>query len=1365
VLTAARQQTTRPSGNQEGRILANKIASIIGALIVREFPQRWKTLMDDLFVPVQQGGLWYDFNNPNESATGLGVKMCLESLRLVAEDCTDSDFNTRMSTTRRNDVLIGLNEVSSRFLPLLFRLLEHVAVISQSKASLHQMRQYLLSQQQTVNSMSAEQAAAYRAESERLSETSQLVADTLSTFEKFCRSMPMDWIISPQQDVSAAFLHLMREPASDIQLLAVDCLERLCLRGKFTFDQWIRLIKELPDMISQANQQFVTEQEYALVESNVTQTANRLADPLSAQVAFHRSLSRMLAAVVNSHICFMMDKKVLQTTTPESASVSRFLRLLVDMLQHPSPRVCGEQINMWVCLLRDPQIIRGKLLLSFIQEILSAYLSMMVRLRWEDIDEQTHPQASLMEASWDDGDDYDAWINDMRSRSSQLFRFLGNAAPHMVCSLMNTRIQSLIAAHGDGIPKDHLDPSNQQLTPNSEAVRQFEGIVQPLENTLHGIPSWVFDSSKQLNTNDKLNNQAEIRAVALKSMNELAHALLQWNPNYLWLKFRRIQLLEALKHFWKYDPSTLLQGVQVLMDYLRAPDDWGTQQIEADGSRRMSGQIVSLRKKSSSALVSIAKRVPHHLVPWLSQLSEATRSLLSVSSSDLIPTNRMHLYEFLSCVATAVEDPVQRSTFVGNVLSDAIGTLELPEMQQAISSVSSFMEFLGIAGASQSPSSVTDATTVKAVTARFQRFFSAINQLLSVGKRCYEAAQKRPNGGIPIHAFPTSSDPAIQSFPDEGPISLQSLSVDDPFIPLWPRILPNVLKVVDTVFRLSRPEIQSALLKDRIQRYALAISDDEAYLSTKNDSKSGGVFGEGGTAGSVIPGVDRRDLNLAPRWSGWLQELRNSSFQLLGLVASQRALFAPEMSDMFPQFVAVVTDNEFLLSMEHRHFTQYMKQFLEVLLVSCPLTMYASHAAPILRPVFQHIQYRFPKAWSPVLDASAPPELGKPLITADAEKAAALAARGGDEWYASYYARSGIFVGDVDAVTAEAATVKHRVEMCRIYSDVIQSTLALKGDWALVLANLAKEENANKQKVAQGPKTQITPDGLVNADGTPKRSNQAAVDARKLARIAALCHFLFLEDEQVAGPLCLTIIDCLSYPDAYTCRRITRICHRLLEATAWSPRYTELLGNRLLSVAAKNLVMEPKWMVGIEWDMINVVRDIYCRLVLGQIVQPGGQGAGLQQPPAADNPNNYEQTKTAELPLQGGGILTIPSDIPRKLLASLPGIDVAMVQQLEADMKQKRSAKGQKDIIRDFLRVVSDSLQENGANGTASGGALGAFDRAVQEESLLHNSHRKSVVEDIPEKLVTQSMLNKQANDAQNNARANNVQGLVSFNL
>eukprot|EP00533_Pseudo-nitzschia_delicatissima_P009220 CAMPEP_0116104504 /NCGR_PEP_ID=MMETSP0327-20121206/14491_1 /TAXON_ID=44447 /ORGANISM="Pseudo-nitzschia delicatissima, Strain B596" /LENGTH=1505 /DNA_ID=CAMNT_0003596761 /DNA_START=256 /DNA_END=4773 /DNA_ORIENTATION=- len=1376
-LVDPRDGSTKSSTTSTSLPLANKLASLLSALVVRDFPQRWTTCIQDLF---QQ--LW------SETAPLVGNRMCLQVLQLVAEDCTDSDFNAKISTKRRNDILMGLNEVSHQFLPLLFRSLEHIATLTQARASIHQMRMFLVQNQQRISTMTQEQSAAYWSEEAKIKGTSLVITDTLRCVNLFCRSMPLEWIMSAQYDFSSAFFHLMRESTENINVLAVNCIEQLALRGKLSYSKWLQWIQDLPQAVAQANQQMAQETEF-LEMKEVANTGNQspesldLPEPLTLQLDFHRALSRMLATVVSSHIGLItQDRSLLKSTNDNKAKSNKntetfasYLRLLVDMLHHPSGRVVGEQINLWVGMLRDPQISKSSSILDpLVTDILNCFTTHMVKLDWEQIEDGDHPQSDLMLASWEDEDEYDHWSHEYRAKSSQLFKYVGNCQPHIASSILLARIRNLIEQHGNGEPLNHLCRSNQQITNKSTASLQFEGIIHPMENILNGLPAWSLNvegksesagSAKRQQHQKRLESQ--IRGQVLASLTELSNGIVSWNPSYLWLKFRRAQMLECLKHYWKYHPSTLLQGVNSLLTYIGAPDEWGETKIEADGSKSISGETVGFRKKSSMSLVGIAKLVPHHLVPWLSELSNASRSLLS--HPDLLQTNRMNLYEFLSVVASAVEDPMQRANFIGSVLADAVNTLQSTEVQESIASVDNFAAAIGIIQAGNNPASVTDIANVKAVTERFSRIFSAFNELLSVGKRCHEASKKRANGGIPVAAASGAVNINIPKgmsvqeaaetlhFPDEGPVSIQDLARDDPFVPLWPRILPHMLRMLDIMFKLWHPRRHVEFLRNPVQRYALAISDDDAFLSRKTDGKNGGVFGEGGTAGSVIPGTDRRDMNLAPRWSGWLNEMRNGCFQMLGLLAGQRVLYAPEVNEFFPQLVAVVTDPENLRAMEHRHCTQYLKQFIEILLLSCPPPLYQTHVSPIVGPIFEHVKYRLDLSWQPILQPSTTAaQPTKALFTSDCDSAAIVASQNGECWYASYYARSCLFVGGLDTETADAAVEKHRVEVTRTYSDVIQAALALKGEWALVLANLAKENESQSNK--KGPPTSrliVADGGKVNADGTPRKANQAAIDARKVKRIHALNHFMLLENEAIAGNLTLTVIESLAYPDTYTCRRITRICHRILETVAWHPRYTDVLGRRMLAAITKNIVTQPKWMVGVEWDVINVFRDIYCRLVLGQILQMGGQGPGLQQPPSTNRSSGavYEQARSAERPLQGGGMLTTPSELPHQLLTSLQGISIPMIQQLDQDLRTKRSAKAQKESIREFLRVAADGWKENQHPNQ------NFLNQAVAEESLLHNANKSAVVEDIPEKLV---LSNRKSRAQKANEEAT---GLSAFSL
>jgi len=1290
---------------------------------------------------------------------------------------------------------MGLNEVSHQFLPLLFRSLQHISTLTQARTSIHQMRVFLIQNQQRVSSMTPEQSVAYWSEEAKIKGTSLVITDTLKCVHIFCRSMPLEWIMSAQYDFTLAFFQLMSESTENINVLAANCLEQLSLRGKLSYTKWSQWIQDLPQAVANANQQMSQEREYlqvqqAAVTGNQSPDSFDLPPALTRQLDFHRALSRMLAAVVSSHMGLLtQDKNLLKYRTDKSSNnkanrnsdnFSSYLRLLVDMLHHPSGRVLGEQIDLWVNMLRDPQISKSSSILDpLVTNLLNCFANHMVKLDWDAIEDGNHPQSDLMEASWEDEDDYHTWITAYRVKAGLLLKYIGNCQPHIASSLLLTRVKNVTAQYGNGEPLDHICSMNQQITHKSTASRQFEGIVLPMEKILSGLPAWSLNKNGKSSSTGSAKKQehqkrleGQIRGQTQASLSELANGITSWNPSFLWLKFRRAQLLECLRHYWTHDPSTLLQGVNSLLGYIGSPDEWGGTKVEADGTKQMSGETVGFRKKSSMSLVGISKVVPHHLVPWLAELSNASRSLLA--HPDLLQTNRMNIYEFLSVVATAVQDPAQRANFIGNVLGDALNTLQSAETQDALASVDNFLTAVGIAQAANNPGSVTDVSNVKTVTDRFSRIFSAFNEVLSVGKRCHEAAKRRPNGGIPIAASSGAVNINIPKgmsvveaaetlhFPDEGPVSIYDLTMDDPFVPLWPRIMPHMLRMLDIMLKLWQPQRQADLLRDPIRRYALAISDDEAFASLKSDGKTGGVFGEGGTAGSIIPGTDRRDMNLAPKWSGWLTEMRNSLFQMLGLLAGQRVLYAPEIAEFYPQLVAVVTDSDNLRAMEHRHCTQFLKQFIEILLLSCPPPLYPTHLSPIVGPVFEHIQYRLEKSWQPILQnqsngSTSLPISCKPLFTADCEAAAMTATQNAENWYSSYYARSCLFVGGLDAETAEGAAEKYRVEVTRSYSDILQAALSLKGDWALVLANNAKDNDPNQanKKLPPTSRLLVADSGEVNADGTPRKANQAALDARKMKRMNALNHFMLLENETVAGYTTLTVIESLSYPDTYTCRRMARICHRILETVAWHPRYTDLLGRRMLASISKNIVTQPKWMIGAEWDMINVFRDIYCRLVLGQILQVGGQGPGLQQPPSTNRSSGavYEQAKSAERPLQGGGMLTTPSELPHHLLSSLPGISSTMIQKLDQDLLRSRASKSQKDLIRDFLRVAADGWKENQHPNQS------ILAQHVSEESSFLNSKKSTVVEDIPEKLV---LSNRKSRAQKANEEA---AGLSSFSL
>ena len=465
---------------------------------------------------------------------------------------------------------MGLNEVSHTFLPLLFRSLEHITTLSQARISIHQMRLFLVQNQQRLPSMTPEQSAAYWAEEAKIKGTSLVIADTLQCVHIFCRSMPFEWVTSSHHDFVSALFYLMKESTENINVRAVGCLEQIALRGKLSYSSWLHWIRDLPKVVQESNQQMSQEIEYfqvqeAVITGNQSLDSDELSEPLSRQLEFHRSLSRMLATVVSSHIGLITQDKNLLTTSNKGTNTNAddfaaYLRLLVDILNHPSGRVVGEQINLWVGMLRDPQISKSTHTLDpLVADILNCFINHMVKLEWEDVEDGIHPHSKLFQASWEDEDDYETWSHEYRAKASQLFKYIGNCHPCISSSILLARINNPISHHGNGEPLNHVCAKNKQLLAKSLAPRQFEGIVLPMENILSGIPPWCLNEqgkstsigpSSGLGRKQQQNQHQEesrIRAHTQSSLSQLASRVVSWNPSYLWLRFRRAQILESLK--------------------------------------------------------------------------------------------------------------------------------------------------------------------------------------------------------------------------------------------------------------------------------------------------------------------------------------------------------------------------------------------------------------------------------------------------------------------------------------------------------------------------------------------------------------------------------------------------------------------------------------------------------------------------------------------------------------------------------------------------------------------------------------------------------------------------------------------------
>ena len=120
------------------------------------------------------------------------------SMTEIAQSSFSSAFIlfAQISTVRRNDILLGMNETSNMILPPLFELLsKQYGDVNNAKNILLGMNQYLASNGRTVAQMAPDERAQYQQQIDKRDAAGGTVADILGTLEKFCQSMPLDWML------------------------------------------------------------------------------------------------------------------------------------------------------------------------------------------------------------------------------------------------------------------------------------------------------------------------------------------------------------------------------------------------------------------------------------------------------------------------------------------------------------------------------------------------------------------------------------------------------------------------------------------------------------------------------------------------------------------------------------------------------------------------------------------------------------------------------------------------------------------------------------------------------------------------------------------------------------------------------------------------------------------------------------------------------------------------------------------------------------------------------------------------------------------------------------------------------------------
>ena len=132
--------------------------------------------------------------------------------------------------------------------------------------------------------------------------------------------------------------------------------------------------------------------------------------------------------------------------------------------------------------------------------------------------------------------------------------------------------------------------------------------------------------------------------------------------------------------------------------------------------------------------------------------------------------------------------------------------------------------------------------------------------------------------------------------------------------------------------------------------------------------------------------------------------------------------------------------------------------------------------------------------------------------------------------------------------------------------------------------------------------------------------------------------------------------------DSYTCRKGMALSHMLLERCFSHRHLIPTIGKDLFRAALLVLVQSEKWLVGLEWEIADLLQEVYCQIVLG-----------LREVTDRQKPRHGVDTA------------------PRSVLLDI-GTPVAEVNALEGQLCGVVSKKKRRDYFKDF---VNNSLRKN----------------------------------------------------------------------
>ena len=895
---------TRPL-MEERSFIKEKLANLLADLVERDFPQRWTTLVDDLLAAAAMG--------PTQS------ELALRTLTCVAEDCTSADYNAKVSTSRRNDVLRGLNALmDDQILPWLYGLMSD-------------------------------------AHGSRYGGFAVLLSQGLRMLAQLVQWVPREKLGAQGRDFVDVCLHLLQ--LAECRTEALRMLLELCscaLPEKMT----LQLLHGLPMAVQGV--------------LGGKPLAELLGDGDAESLGLCSDIARCVSDlyVTNSDAIVKAD----------AAALSTFFSLGVYLLSSPSLRVASALLPMFSAAFRDDAMKGcGTLLRGIVSETLGQTCQRCCRT-WLG-DEPLTPIAEGEYSDGDEAAAavhvFRSQANALFESVGQSFPeesllFAAECLTTLVAEHHSADAALSLRAAARG--QEVKDGENFALSSCPDFL-VWDAYLGRMEHLLCGVPP------SHLRSDCAALQDAFARLLAFapadpsfaKSRVDAIASVRRW----LGSGSRNALLLDAVGDIFGHVVYGAPNGPGA---HLPAPQGRDLVDLSGRGRDRINGRALDVRKRADAALISVCGDCAACLVEALPAVAARAQELLH--GEWLVDTQSTHLLEVCCLLARAVPSADERAAFVLRLLEPTISFWASDATRDALRSASDLWQQMGL-GASdaalEDPAFVADRSVwynrlftalndVLAVGRRVavadvsQRVVDAFLHSESVSDR--ELLEMHPM----TPAWRSIVPPICQLLrcvhdawhPDNRdrllahPSARMLLAMPAPEAMLKASAT-NVLSVV-------RPKSASGLAPGAYQLPGQPKAK-EAADAPEAKAPAGVRAGDAEAPAHTLYGQNsfealagRRLPNL---WPIWMSEMRNAVYQILGRAIEAQQLFRD--APLFQDAVDAVLHN--LDFQENRHINFVVRHVLEPLVLSCPPALHATHLAPVLERVAPHMLRRVTAAW------------------------------------------------------------------------------------------------------------------------------------------------------------------------------------------------------------------------------------------------------------------------------------------------------------------------------------------------------------------------------------------------------------------